>query len=115
MSQLDVIALRKHIVEFPLTRLMTLPPIIHFLNNLNDPDILHGLAKTREIIVGAAPLGFHLQSEFRNKLHKAAEKHGIKHRVRIVQMWGMTELSAVVCSVTMNLVSDCRGWDLIWK
>ena len=99
MSQLDVIALKKHIVEFPLTRIMTLPPIIHFLNNLNDPEIFHGLAKVREIFVGAAPMGSQLQLEFRNKLHKAAEKFGIEHRVRVVQIWGMTELAAAVHSL----------------
>jgi hypothetical protein len=99
MSQLDVIALKKHIVEFPLTRIMTLPPIIHFLNNLNDSEIFHGLAKVREIFVGAAPMGFQLQLEFRNKLHKAAEKFGIEHRVRVVQIWGMTELAAAVHSL----------------
>ena len=99
MSQLDVIALRKHIVEFPLTRIMTLPPIIHILNNLNDPEIFHGLAKVREIFVGAAPMGSQLQLEFRNKLHKAAEKFGIEHRVRVVQIWGMTELATAVHSL----------------
>jgi hypothetical protein len=88
MSQLDTIALGKHIVEFPLTRIMTLPPIIHFLNNLDDPEIFHGLAKVREIFVGAAPTGSHLQNEFRDKLHRTAEKHGIEHRARIVPIWG---------------------------
>lgn len=92
MSQLDIIALGKHIVKFPLTRIMILPPIIHFLNNLNDPEIFHRLAKVREIFVGAAPMGSHLQNEFRDKLHRTAEKHSIEHRVRIVPIWGMTEV-----------------------
>ena len=99
MSQLDVLALKKHFVEFPLTRIMTLPPIIHFLHNLNDPEIFHGLAKVREIFVGAAPMGSQLQLECRNKLHKAVEKFGIDHRARVVQVWGMTELAAAVHSL----------------
>jgi acyl-coenzyme A synthetase/AMP-(fatty) acid ligase len=96
MSQLDVFALRKHIVEFKLTRLMTLPPIIHFLNNMNDPEIFKGMAKLREILIGAAPLGAQIQLEFRDKLHKTVEKMGLNYRVKVVQIWGMTELSAAV-------------------
>jgi len=99
MSQFDIVALRKHIIEFPVTRLVTLPPIIHLLNNLNDPEMFHGLAKVREILVTAAPMGSQLQLEFTNKLHKAAETNGIEHRVRVVQIWGMTELSGAVNSL----------------
>jgi len=96
MTGIDVAALKKYIIQFPLTRVMTLPPIVHFLNNLNDPKVFRSLATLRELYVAAAPLGPSLQTEFENKLRAAGRAAGVKHEVKVVQIWGMTELSAVV-------------------
>jgi acyl-coenzyme A synthetase/AMP-(fatty) acid ligase len=96
MSQLDVVALRKHIVQFPLTRIVTMPPIIHYFNNLNDPKVFKSLAALRELFVAAAPMGSQLQLEFKEKLHAAGRAAGQDYDCQVVQLWGMTELAAAV-------------------
>ena len=78
---------------------MTLPPIIHYLNNVNDAEVLRSLAALRELYVAAAPLGWALQTEFRNKLHAAGRAAGQDYQVKIIQAWGMTEISAAVVSI----------------
>jgi acyl-coenzyme A synthetase/AMP-(fatty) acid ligase len=100
MSQLDVVAMTKYIVAYPLTRLLTLPPIIHFLNNLNNEAVFRALSLLKEIFVGAAPLSQGLQTEFRNKVHAAGKPPGQQNYLtKVVNVWGMTELSAAVCPI----------------
>jgi acyl-coenzyme A synthetase/AMP-(fatty) acid ligase len=96
MSQIDVVAMRKYIVQYPLNRVLTLPPIIHYLNEINDLEVFRSLAALRELYVVAAPLGSALQTEFRDKLYEAGRAAGQDYQVKIVQVWGMTELSAAV-------------------
>ena len=97
MSQLDLVALQKHIINFPdLTRIVTMPPIIHYLNNLNDPEVFKALASLRELYVSAAPMGPRLQAEFTEKLHLAGRAKGQDYDVAVLQLWGMTECAAVL-------------------
>lgn len=110
MSKIDLVAMRKHIIRYPLNRIMTLPPIIHYLNQVDDPEVLRSLAALREIYVAAAPLGSTLQTEFRDKLHAAGRAAGQDYQVKIVQVWGMTEMSAVVAICFLS--SNCRDWRL---
>jgi acyl-coenzyme A synthetase/AMP-(fatty) acid ligase len=104
MAQIDMETLVKRIVDFPLTCVFTLPPIIHFLNHLNNEAVFRSLANLNELLVAAAPLGAALQAEFSQKLHNAAKKAGSSHVVKVVQAWGMTELSAAVGRCSMMLI-----------
>jgi|SRR5271163_199606 len=102
MPQWDPVALAKHIAELPITRIMTLPPVVHYLNHLNDPKVLRGLSKMDWLFVGAAPLAPSLQRGFEAKIRAAGEEAGHDNKILIVNVWGMTELGAGVCLFLMR-------------
>lgn len=96
MPQWDPVALANCIAELPVTSIMTLPPIVHYLNHLNDPKVLRGLSKMDWLFVGAAPLAASLQRGFEAKIRAAGKDIGYDSKLLIVNVWGMTELGAGV-------------------
>ena len=85
----------KNIAKYPITQMFTIPPLLRFLTRTpQDPEVLQRLASMTSIICAAAPLGPELQAEFKEKIRLASPSGTLN--VRIMQAWGMTELTTIV-------------------
>ncbi|KAF2153565.1 4-coumarate-CoA ligase [Myriangium duriaei CBS 260.36] len=85
-----------HLQTHRITHLQTAPPVLVLL--AKRPEVAsHDLSSLRNILCGAAPLSADLQNAVSQKLN-----------VKVVQTWGMTELTCSSCHVP-GLMDDRTG------
>ncbi|KAF1814756.1 4-coumarate-CoA ligase [Eremomyces bilateralis CBS 781.70] len=91
MSKFDLMAFLSNIQKYRITHLQTAPPVIVMLAKRPECNSFD-LSSLRNIVSGAAPLANTLQNEVSDK-----------YNLRIVQTYGMTELTCSTLHVPGNL------------
>jgi|SRR5579859_3582096 len=97
-SPFDMAKFVKFLAIFPITIMFTIPPLIRYLALSSTPDTVAALERIANMYIfgiGAAPLGADLEAQFMAKITAAGKGTS---KVRVMQAYGMTELSAAVCS-----------------
>ena len=94
ISSLDVYKLAECIVKYNISRFTALPHIIRQLTETADlpPRTFEKIAQMEQIIVTGAALSRKLEDAFNTKIDAAANG---KRRIRVDQIWGMTEAGFV--------------------
>lgn len=94
-SSFDVHKLAQCIVKYNISRITALPHIIRQLTESADlpPETFEKIAQMEQIIIGGAAVSRKLEDAFNAKIDAAGKG---KRRVRVDQIWGMTE-AGLVC------------------